>query len=347
MSQPYPSLTPPAPPVAVEQPSSVRTAVRLMYLGAVLSVASAAAALSGRRVATATLRRQFPNLTAQQAHAFHDAVTISAVVGGIIGIAAWIWMAWAIGHGRNWARIVGAVFFGLDTLGLLSLLRGRFGLAGLVITVAIWLTGLAVIILIFQAQSRPFFRPVAYPAAGYQPPYPPQSPYQQQPPPQQQQPQQPGAPPAYQQPPGAPRRTRRPGSAAAVPAGSGSAAAVPAGSGPAARVPAASVPPAASAAARPGALGVGIVMIVTDCPCRRRVIGHDHGQDPWAGGRERAGWRSPGAGVLRDVECGGGRHRASGAGRPAGAVGPAGAGRGPGCAGRPGRAGGGRPASWR
>jgi hypothetical protein len=77
----------------------------------------------------------------------------------VIAAALWIWMAWANGSGRSWARIVSAVFFGISTLDLLVaavLVRGA--VASTIVGVVIWLIGLAVIILIFNKESGPFYR---------------------------------------------------------------------------------------------------------------------------------------------------------------------------------------------
>jgi hypothetical protein len=211
MYQPYPAQAPPPQPaVPATRPAPVRLAVRLMYAGAVLSVAAAVAALLGRHALLVSLRLRDPNLTAHQVRIAHDVVTGGAVAGGIIGAGLWIWMAWANGRGRNWARVLSAVLFGIYTLDLLSLLRGHLGPLPLVITALTWLTGLTVIILIFRRESGPFYRQPGYPAAGYPPPpYPQQGPYQAQGPYQQGPggglpPQSAGPPPPYQQPSGAP-----------------------------------------------------------------------------------------------------------------------------------------------
>jgi hypothetical protein len=45
-----------------------------------------------------------------------------AAVFGLVVIALWLWMARATGQGRNWARILSTVLFGLATLQL----RGVF-----------------------------------------------------------------------------------------------------------------------------------------------------------------------------------------------------------------------------
>jgi hypothetical protein len=41
------------------------------------------------------------------------------VAGALITIGLWLWMGWANGRGRSWARIVAAVLFGINTLDLL------------------------------------------------------------------------------------------------------------------------------------------------------------------------------------------------------------------------------------
>ena len=53
-----------------------------------------------------------------QRHNAEIAAVVTAVIGALIAIGLWLWMAWANRRGRNWARIVSAVFFGINTLDL-------------------------------------------------------------------------------------------------------------------------------------------------------------------------------------------------------------------------------------
>jgi hypothetical protein len=67
-------------------------------------------------------------------------------------------MAWANGRGRSWARGVSAALFVLGTLGLpIISLRTARNAATLIIGMLIWLVGLAVIVLIFNSSSGPFY----------------------------------------------------------------------------------------------------------------------------------------------------------------------------------------------
>jgi hypothetical protein len=67
-------------------------------------------------------------------------------------------MAWANGKGRSWARVVSAVFFGINTLDLLISLIAVHAVATLIIGVVIWLVGLGAIALLFGKGSGSFYK---------------------------------------------------------------------------------------------------------------------------------------------------------------------------------------------
>jgi hypothetical protein len=160
--QPYPSAPPPPPAQpgnAMPQPRSVRTAIRLMYAGAVLDAIGVILGLATiGSLKKDIIRHSSKQLTATQIHGLEVFSIIGTVVIGLIAIGLWLWMAWANGRGRGWARIVSAVLFGIDTLSLL-LSFTRANVAGaLILGVLVWLAGLGAVILIFNKESAPFFR---------------------------------------------------------------------------------------------------------------------------------------------------------------------------------------------
>jgi hypothetical protein len=61
------------------------------------------------------------------------------------------------GKGRSWARVVSAVFFGINTVDLLISFSLVHAAATLIIGLVIWLVGLAAIVLIFSKGSGPFY----------------------------------------------------------------------------------------------------------------------------------------------------------------------------------------------
>ncbi len=71
-------------------------------------------------------------------------------------------MAKANSQGRNWARIMSSVLFGLATLDMLGVLREPKTLLGLVFPVLTWLIGLGAVILLWRKDSTAFFKPRSF-----------------------------------------------------------------------------------------------------------------------------------------------------------------------------------------
>jgi hypothetical protein len=158
MYESYPASEPPQQVERVQPPHAVVNAIRLMYAGAALEVVALIVALLTRSSLRAAILKAHPRYTLTQLHAAEHARTGILVIGALIAIGAWLWMAWANGKGHNWARIVSAVLFGIDTLGLLISFGAARTAATLIVGVVIWLVGLAVIILIFNKSSGSFYR---------------------------------------------------------------------------------------------------------------------------------------------------------------------------------------------
>jgi hypothetical protein len=98
------------------------------------------------------------------------------IVFGLVVIALWLWMARANGQGRNWARIVSTVLFGLATLQLISQASvqqpvSHAGFAvmvfGVIVPVLAWLVGLAAVWLLWRPASSAFFKPQGFTQAGH------------------------------------------------------------------------------------------------------------------------------------------------------------------------------------
>ncbi len=80
-------------------------------------------------------------------------------MSGLVGIALWLWMSWANGQGKNWARIVSTVLFGLATLDLFGVFSQPKTVLGLVFPVLTWLVGLGAVFLLWRPDSSAFFKP--------------------------------------------------------------------------------------------------------------------------------------------------------------------------------------------
>jgi hypothetical protein len=151
-----------------------------MYAGAAVSTVTLIIALALIPGIKAALRTAHPGLTAAQASDVNTLITV-AMVFGLAVIAAWLWMAQANGQGKNWARILCTVLFGLATLELIRVrpqypggyvarfvigghvypvIHSALGatVLGLIVPVLLWLTGLAVVWLLWRPACSAFFR---------------------------------------------------------------------------------------------------------------------------------------------------------------------------------------------
>jgi hypothetical protein len=157
--QPYPTSgfdqTPQQRP---ESPPSIRTAVKLMYAGAVLSAVSFIVGLA----TVGSLRQSIINASAKklsttQIHTAEVAGVAVIVILGLIGVGLWLWMAWANGRGRSWARIVASILFGLNTVGLLSTLIRPAGIGTKIFDVLVWLVGLGAIFYLYRPDATEYY----------------------------------------------------------------------------------------------------------------------------------------------------------------------------------------------
>jgi hypothetical protein len=162
MYQPYPtSGQMPEQPQRPPAPNSVQTAVKLMYAGAALSFIELILDLASISAVKTAIHKRFPNYTAAQLHTAEVSYIVFAVIASVIAIGLWIWMARANAAGRNYARITGTVFFGLNTLFLLlSVARPHVGI-GLLLSLLVWLAGLGAVIMLWRKESGPYFTPRA------------------------------------------------------------------------------------------------------------------------------------------------------------------------------------------
>jgi len=159
MYQPYPSSGKPVEPERPPAPPSVLQAVKLMYAGAAVSTVSLFISLVDIGGTKDAIKRARPTLTATQVNQLNTFIITLAIVSGVLGVALWLWMARANSQGRNWARVVSTVLFGLATLDLFGVLSQPKTALGLVFPALTWLVGLGAIVLLWRRESTDFFKP--------------------------------------------------------------------------------------------------------------------------------------------------------------------------------------------
>ena len=158
MYQQYPGRNDAPENASAAAPPSVIRAVRVMYVGAALSLVGIVVNLLTFTSLRSAIHNANRTLTATQINsAEHVAVGIS-IAGGLIGAALWLWMAQSCRAGKSWARIVSTVLFGIDTISVIaSFARVTTGGAGRIFSIVVWLVGLAAIILLWQRDSSAYF----------------------------------------------------------------------------------------------------------------------------------------------------------------------------------------------
>jgi hypothetical protein len=161
---------------------TVRAAVRVMYAGAVVSTVNLIIflALIGDIGAYHAILGY--HLTAAQvSQALNPLAITEAVALSLVPVALWLWMAQETGRGRNWARGLSTVLFGLATLSLSSVfplsginisfvpaVRLSFvPLLGPMVTSLTWLAGLVAVWLLWRPASTMYFRPPGYTQAQH------------------------------------------------------------------------------------------------------------------------------------------------------------------------------------
>ena len=161
-------LPPPQGPAEppLERPSSLSAAVRLMQLGAVLSLLSVIVSMltldSLKESMGDAMREADPNVSQATIDAAYSVGIVSGLIGGVIAVGLWLWMAWKNGQGRSWARIVATVFGALNLIftavsfgspGMTAVSLG-FGAMNLVLAAVI-------IVLLWQKPSSAYFSAVS------------------------------------------------------------------------------------------------------------------------------------------------------------------------------------------
>jgi hypothetical protein len=140
-------------------PTSVLTAVRLMYAGAIISAISFILGLATLGSLKHSIQKAHPAYTSAHVNSLVTGSIVAIVVVGVIAVGLWIWMARMNLKGRNWARITGTVFFVLNTLDLLGVFRGSANAISAVFAIVTWLVGLGAVIMLWRRESTAFFKP--------------------------------------------------------------------------------------------------------------------------------------------------------------------------------------------
>ena len=146
-------------------PQSVTRAVQLMYVGAAASLIGIVIDILARhaiRNALATRKTAHPLTTSQLNSNYHLVLGV-LIVGGVIAVALWLWMAYSCKAGKGWARIVSTVLFAIETINVVAGASAiSSGGASRIYSIVIWLIGFGAIIFLWQRSSTEYFKAPRY-----------------------------------------------------------------------------------------------------------------------------------------------------------------------------------------
>lgn len=166
MYQPYPGEARTPEPSRPPVPQSITRAVQFMYAGAAASLVGIIISMTTIGSLKSDIIKRYPNYTQTQVNNAEHVAIGAAIVVGLITVGLWVWMAQMNKAGKNWARIVSTVLFGLSTISMLSGLASAGVATGGVARlygIVVWLIGLGAIIFLWQRQSTEFFKSASAP----------------------------------------------------------------------------------------------------------------------------------------------------------------------------------------
>jgi hypothetical protein len=161
-------------PTSDEVPPGVHTAIRLMYLGFVVTALNAllslpvlgrynrAAKAAQAAAAKVSLRGNTLRATVETNVWHHQSqlagLMVILLVADILGLACWAWLAVATRRGHGWTRIGGTVLLAVYSIvALFVVFRTENDLDVEFTTVVVWALGVAAVIPLWSQQASEFF----------------------------------------------------------------------------------------------------------------------------------------------------------------------------------------------
>jgi hypothetical protein len=135
---------------------SIVAAVKLMYVGAGLSLLGMLYGLATRDEIRDRLAEDDPDMTSGELDRAVNVQTGVTVVVGLSAVGLWLWMAQTNGRGLVWARKVATVLFGLNLIVIVYSLTQTSGFGVVVNIVSIALAG-SILWLLYRKDSNAYY----------------------------------------------------------------------------------------------------------------------------------------------------------------------------------------------
>jgi hypothetical protein len=144
-------------PMKTEVPAAIAAAVGLMWTGFAATLIGLIFSLMVWGRYNHDAKHDFLLINRAHANAMAGHLSI-AILGDVLGLVAWIWLATASRRGHGWTRIAGSVLAGLYSISALTILLATHDDPAVkIFTLIIWVIALATVFLLWSQQARQFF----------------------------------------------------------------------------------------------------------------------------------------------------------------------------------------------
>lgn len=157
MYQPYPTEAKLPEPQRPPAPPSVRSAVKVMYVGAATSLLGIVIDIVTVGATKTAIEKRSPHLSVSQINLSQHVLVAGFIVGGVIAAVVWIVLARACRAGHNWGRITGTVLFALSTVDTIGGLAAPVAGTVKVWALVVWLVALTAIVFLWRRSSTAYF----------------------------------------------------------------------------------------------------------------------------------------------------------------------------------------------
>ncbi|HMG44856.1 MAG TPA: hypothetical protein VK611_26210 [Acidimicrobiales bacterium] len=141
-----------------EQPQSLSLAVRLMQVGAALSVVSVLFTFVQRDEIRDIMEDDNPDFTADEIDTAVNLALGVSVVAALLGAALWLWMANSNGKGKTWARTTATVLGGINVLfTLINIATGQTTALGVLFALISLALAVTILVLLYRPDSNRYY----------------------------------------------------------------------------------------------------------------------------------------------------------------------------------------------
>lgn len=133
-----------------------------MWVGAGISLISLLVTLATLGSLKSQIREQLAqsgqNVTDDLVNASYAMAIVVGIVGAVIAILLWLWMAWKNGQGRSWARIVATVLGGINVISTLyTAFAGNTGAAATILAVVNLVLAIVILALLWRKEAGAYY----------------------------------------------------------------------------------------------------------------------------------------------------------------------------------------------